>query len=92
MSYQIGYSAKAKSQLLEWQKSGQKKILQKIYDLLEELHEHPRTGTGQVEQLKGNLQGYWSRRIDKQSRLIYKIEDDRVIVTVVSLKGHYNDK
>lgn len=50
------------------------------------------TGTGQVEQLKGNLSGLWSRRIDKGSRMIYRIEDERVIVIIVSLKGHYGDK
>lgn len=92
MNYQIVLEPKAQAQLQEWGKSGQKKILQKIYAFFEELREHPRTGTGQVEQLKGNLQGYWSRRIDKQSRLVYRIEDDVVIVTVVSVKGHYTDK
>ena len=47
------------------------------------------TGTGQVEQLKGNLSGLWSRRINKADRIIYSIEDERVIVTVISMKGHY---
>lgn len=75
-----------------WKKSGQKKTLNKIMTLFEKLTEHPATGTGQVEQLKGNLAGLWSRRIDKESRMIYRIEDSRVIVTVVSLKGHYGDK
>ena len=82
----------ARQQLKEWQKSGQKKTLNKIADLIEELRHHPTTGTGQVEQLKGNLSGLWSRRIDKSSRLVYRIEDDIVLVTVVSLKGHYGDK
>ncbi|MBD5321548.1 MAG: type II toxin-antitoxin system YoeB family toxin [Bacteroides sp.] len=36
--------------------------------------------------------GYWSRRIDKSSRMIYTIEDDKIIVIVVSLRGHYGDK
>ena len=44
------------------------------------------------QQLKGDLSGLWSRRIDKGSRLVYSIEDDRVVVTVVSMKGHYGDK
>jgi len=42
--------------------------------------------------LKGYLAGWWGRRIDKGARMIYSIEDDRVIVTAVSLKGHYGDK
>ncbi len=59
--------------LEEWKKSGQKKILKKIVDLFSELRVHPTTGTGQVEQLKGNLSGFWSRRIDKGSRMVYTI-------------------
>jgi toxin YoeB len=42
--------------------------------------------------LKGYLAGLCSRRIDKVARMIYSIEDDRVIVTAVSLEGHYGDK
>lgn len=89
MSYKIFLTPKAEEHLLAWQKSGQKKTLQKIVALFEELKEHPTTGTGQIEQLKGNLSGYWSRRIDKGSRMIYSIDDDIVTVTVISMKGHY---
>lgn len=92
MSYRIEFTPKATQHLKEWQRSGQTKILNKIAGFLEELKEHPTTGAGQVELLKGNYSGYWSRRIDKGSRLVYSIEEDRVVVTVVSMKGHYGDK
>ena len=92
MSYELILSKEAKQHLKEWQKSGQKKTLVRIANLLEELREHPTTGTGQIEPLKGDLSGLWSRRIDKGSRLVYSIEEDRVVVTVVSMKGHYGDK
>ena len=92
MIYELILMPEAEAHLKEWIKSGQKKTLKKIYDLLEELKNHPTTGTGQVEQLKGDLIGLWSRRITKGARIIYSIEDDKVIVTVVSLKGHYGDK
>lgn len=92
MSYRLEFTEKAYRHLQEWQRSDHTKILKKIAALLEELKEHPATGTGQVEQLKGNYSGYWSRRIDKGSRMIYSIEDDKVVVTLVSLKGHYGDK
>ncbi len=92
MIYELILQPEAEKHLLEWKKSGQKKILKKILDLFSELRVHPTTGTGQVEQLRGNLSGFWSRRIDKGSRMIYTIEDDKVIVTVVSLRGHYGDK
>ncbi len=92
MIYELVLMPEALRHLEEWKKSGQKKILKKILDLFSELREHPTTGTGQVEQLKGNLSGFWSRRIDKGSRMIYAIENEKVVVTVVSLKGHYGDK
>lgn len=92
MKYKIIFSPQAQKHIVEWRKSGQKKILLKIVSLIEELENHPETGTGQPERLKGNLNGYWSRRIDKGNRLVYSIEDSIVSVAVVSLKGHYNDK
>ncbi len=55
------------------------------------LRQHPNSGTGQVEQLKGELQGFWSRRIDKGSRLVYKIDEDIVTVFVISMKGHIEE-
>lgn len=92
MIYELILTPEAERHLQEWRKSGQKKTLQKIVDMFEELRQHPAYGTGKVEQLKGDLTGFWSRRIDKSSRMIYRIEDERVIVTVVSLRGHYGDK
>lgn len=92
MSYELILTPEAERHLIEWRKSGQKKTLKKIGDLFEELRTHPTTGTGQVEQLKGNLSGLWSRKIDKGNRLIYGIEEEKVIVYVVSLKSHYGDK
>ena len=71
-------------------KAGQKAALQKLEKLLLELAEHPRTGTGQVEALRGNLAGFWSRRIDKYNRLVYMIEEEIVTVVIVSAKGHYD--
>ena len=82
----------AERHLKEWKRSGQKKVLKKIVDLFEELRQHPTTGTGHVEPLRGNLSGLWSREINKGDRMIYGIEDDKIIVYVVSLKGHYKDK
>ena len=92
MRYKLILMPEAERHLDEWRKSGQKKTLLKIAALFEELCEHPTTGTGKVEQLKGDLEGYWSRRINKSSRLLYRIEEDVITVFVVSLKGHYSDK
>ncbi len=92
MRYKLILVPEAEQHLKEWKRSGQKKMLIKISNLFEELISHPTTGTGQVEQLKGNLSGLWSRRIDKANRLIYAIKEYEVIVSVISLKGHYKDK
>ena len=92
MMYELVLMPEALRHLDEWKKSGQKKALVKILKLFEELQSHPTTGTGQVEQLKGDLSGFWSRRIDKGSRMIYRIEEEHVVVTVVSLKGHYEKR
>lgn len=89
MKYRIEFTESAIAHLKIWGKSGQKSSVKKIFALIEELREHPTTGTGQVEQLRGNLAGLWSRRIDKANRLVYSIEEDRIVVTIVSLRGHY---
>lgn len=92
MAYIIVFEPKAIQDIAELKKSRNKAVITKIERLLLELREHPTTGTGQVEALKGNLSGFWSRRIDKFNRLIYTIEEEKITVTVVSAKNHYGDK
>lgn len=92
MAYIIKFEPKAVQDITELKKSGNKAAIVKIEKLLLELAEHPTTGTGQVEALKDNLSGFWSRRIDKFNRIIYTIAEEIVTVTVVSAKGHYTDK
>ena len=87
--YKLEYSNKARKDLEFHKKSGNKPIVNKIMDLLAEIQKHPRSGTGKPEQLKHDLAGKWSRRINQEHRLIYTIEDRRVIVEVISAKGHY---
>lgn len=92
MAYIIKLEPKALEDISELKKSGNKAAIVKIERLLLELAEHPTTGTGQVEQLKGNLSGFWSRRIDKFNRMVYTIEEEIITVTIISAKGHYNSK
>lgn len=89
MIYTIEFVPKAKEDLRALKHSGNKTAYKKITTLIDELKEHPTTGTGQPEQLKHELLGYWSRRIDKKNRLVYRIEEDIVTVVVVSAAGHY---
>lgn len=88
--YSLVITIQAKKGISFLKKNGGKTITKKIETLLLELMEHPRSGTGRVEQLKGDRQGQWSRRIDKKHRLIYEIDDE--IVTVIAARGHYDDK
>ncbi len=92
MSYTLVLTEEAENQLLQWKKSGQKKDIIKILSLFQELEEHPTSGTGQVEALKGNLSGYWSRRINKHFRIIYTIDEELVTLEVISVRSHYGDK
>lgn len=64
----------------------------KLKTLIDELKEHPCTGTGKPELLKYIPGGMWSRRIDKKNRLIYLVHEDIVEVLVVSVTGHYHEK
>jgi toxin YoeB len=62
----------------------------KIKKMLIEITQNPYRGTGKPEALKYNLQGLWSRRINQEDRMIYKVEEECVKVLIISLKGHYS--
>ena len=64
----------------------------KLTKIITELEQHPRTGTGQCEQLKHYSEETWSRRLDKRHRVVYRIYDTDVEVLVVSAFGHYENK
>lgn len=86
--YTIVFTEDAKKDLKELNKKAPQAV-SKLSKLLDEVREHPRTGTGQVEQLKGYDGTVYSRRITKEHRLVYKIYDDVVEVLVLSTFGHY---
>jgi toxin YoeB len=64
-----------------------KKIFVKISKMITEIRRDPFHGTGKPEPLKGNLSGYWSRRITHEHRLVYRVFPDHVVIT--SCKSHY---
>lgn len=68
----------------------QPKIAKKVLRLIEESSKNPFGGIGKPEPLKNELAGWWSKRIDGEHRLIYKVEDD--VLVVAQAKGHYGDK
>ncbi len=69
-----------------WQKED-RKTLKKINSLLEDIARNGNAGIGKPEPLVGNLNGFWSRRIDEKNRLVYKIENENIIV----LSCRYHD-
>lgn len=71
---------------LYWQKID-KKILLRINKLIQSIQRTPFEGLGDPEPLKHQLSGFWSRRIDKEHRLVYKISDESIMV--VQCRYHY---
>ena len=92
MSYKLIVQPEAEMHLIAHAKAGNKILLKKISKLFKELKEHPETGTGKPEKLKYKSDEYWSRRIDERHRMEYIIDNDKVIVFIISLWGHYGDK
>ena len=84
-------SAKAQDDFEYWTKTGNKIILKKIGHLVEAIQDDPYSGIGKPEQLRHELSGKWSRRIDREHRLVYEIVDKNTIeiLSIISLKGHY---
>ena len=91
MIFELKYTEVAKSHLTKLAKS-EPKIYQKALRFLDELKEHPKTGLGHPEPLKGQPEGRWSREITKKHRLVYRIFDTEVVVLVLAAYGHYDDK
>lgn len=86
--YLIEFTLQAQQDVVELQKHSPR-LIKKLAKLLDELREHPRSGTGQIEQLKYFENETWSRRLNKEHRLVYEIHDNEVLVLVVSAYGHY---
>lgn len=88
---EVIYSEKAQKDREFWKKSGNKAIMNKISALIEDIQKHPFEGIGKPEQLKHQLSGKWSRRINKEHRIIYQVIDENTIeiLNILSLKGHY---
>ena len=92
MSYKLVFSITALEDIEKHKKSGDKSTLQKIEKLLNELKNHPTTGTGHPEALKHHLDGLYSRRINQKHRLIYSIKLEVVTVYIISTYNHFGDK
>lgn len=88
--YKVSLSDQAKADYAYFVQSGNQQAVKKIATLIGELREHPFTGTGKPEPLKFNLTGYWSRRINSEHRIVYKVNGDEVEVYVLTMRYHYS--
>jgi toxin YoeB len=80
------FSDNAWEDYLYWQKTN-KKILRRINTLIKEIKHNPFEGIGKPEPLKHALSGYWSRRINEEHRLVYKVSADSILLA--QLRYHY---
>lgn len=87
MVFELEFTQQALLDIAKHKKSGNKVVLNKIKTFLEELIEHPYSGTGKPEALKHDFSGYWSRRINKEHRLVYRVSENTVYIN--SVYGHY---
>jgi toxin YoeB len=84
---EIAFSETAEKDIGFWKKSGNIAIQKRISNLLKDIKEHPFSGIGKPEPLRYNLSGFWSRRITSEHRLVYRVENE--IIVVISCRFHY---
>ena len=82
------WEERAWDEYTEWL-SEDKKTVRRINQLIRDIQRSPFEGIGKPEPLKGNLAGWWSRRIDEANRIVYKPQGDSV--TIAAVKGHYDN-
>lgn len=79
----------ARIDLAYWKQSGNKAVMNKITTLLKDIQLHPYSGIGKPEPLKYGLQGKWSRRINAEHRIIYSVNEQKILIYVFSMRYHY---
>lgn len=87
---EIIYSPQAQEDKDYWLQSGNENVMKRISSLLADIQQHPFSGIGKPEPLKGNFQGMWSRRITNEHRLVYSVASGMIYVYVLSMRFHYS--
>ena len=85
-------SSKTFEEDLKKLKKSECKVFQKALGLIKEVVEHPESGTGKPEPLRGLPPGRWSRRLTQKHRLVYRVVEEAKEVHLLSAYGHYDDK
>lgn len=84
---EVAFDEIALNDLDFWKKSGNTSVQKKIEKLISAIRESPYSGIGKPEVLKHALSGKWSRRINREHRIVYEVEGD--LIKIHSLRGHY---
>ena len=82
----VAFHRRAFEDFTQWEKVD-KKIYRRIVALIADILRHPFNGIGKPEPLKHDLSGCWSRRINQEHRLVYRVDQDTVVI--LSCKYHY---
>ena len=83
------WTDKAWNDYLYWQNQD-KKTLKRVNELIKDIERNGYGGIGKPEPLKGNLSGWWSRRIDDENRIVYRLQEGKVVIS--QCRGHYVSK
>jgi len=81
----LTFTERAWDDYVSW--ANDRAMLKRIHRLIQETMREPFEGIGKPEPLKGQLSGYWSRRIDHEHRLVYKAQDEQLLI--VAVRHHY---
>ena len=89
MNKTISFMPDAWDDYLYWQ-TQDRKTLRRVNQLLRDITRDAFEGIGKPEPLKGDMSGYWSRRIDDNNRLVYQVKEETI--SIMSCRTHYGDK
>ena len=90
MSWKVAILKKAETDLA-WFRKNDRPCYLKCFDLVRELSQDPRLGTGKPERLKHFDREVWSRRVSHEHRMVYVVYADEQLVEVASCRSHYDD-
>ena len=82
----VAFTAVAFQEYNDWYETNHG-LISRIKELIRDINRDPFKGIGKPEPLRGNWSGYWSRRIDHEHRLVYKVSDTQILI--LKCKGHY---
>ena len=87
MEVKIIYLPQARADLDFWKRSGNKGVQTRIQKIILSISETPFDGIGKPEALRHDFAGWWSRRINEEHRLVYRVEEGKIVIS--QMRFHY---